>query len=66
MLKGTECIVHRETSHKDEGYKGFIACEPQLHQESMDFWVLVLADGGLHRVDTDFIVIPATCAKQAE
>jgi hypothetical protein len=55
MLVGSKCIIHTCSGHSDDGSSGVIACEPQLCQESLDFWVLVLIDGALNRVDTDYI-----------
>jgi len=57
MIKGSKCFVYEISTHKGNKYEGVIACEPQLHQESMDFWVLVMIDGKLNRVDTDYIEI---------
>jgi len=58
MLIGKKCTVGTMTNKEAEGftsYKGEIACEPQMAQDSGDFWVLVCADGVLNRVDTDYI-----------
>lgn len=57
MLIGKKCVVGNRTNRKVPEYKEYIAviaCEPQI-VEGGDFYVVVLFENRLIRVDTDYI-----------
>jgi len=57
MLVGIKCMVGSDFNKDNvdySSYKGTIVSDPSMNPEG-DFYVLVLKDGELKRVDTDLI-----------